>query len=187
MAKSREDLLLSQSILNVLSDNIPQTISVRNSNGAFIYVNKNFAELFGMEPADIIAKTYDEILPPHNDPESIKSFQRQALEAQEPVLLQEAAFTDVNGIARKYQSTQVPFLLADNEKAVLGVSLAITEQLKVDAERKKIIAEIMQRNNALEQFSYIISHNLRAPIANILGIKEALETRENSDEEKEYF
>ena len=45
-----------------------------------------------------------------------------------------------------------------------------------ETERKKIVAEMVQRNNDLEQFSYIISHNLRAPVANILGIVNVLQT-----------
>ena len=37
------------------------------------------------------------------------------------------------------------------------------------------MSEIVQRNKDLEQFSYIISHNLRAPVANISGVTELLQ------------
>jgi signal transduction histidine kinase len=37
----------------------------------------------------------------------------------------------------------------------------------------------------LEQFTYIVSHNLRAPIANILGSAEAFRTLDLAPDEKE--
>lgn len=51
----------------------------------------------------------------------------------------------------------------------------ITEQKKSEDEREKMTADIIQRNAALEQFSYIISHNLRAPVANIIGLSSTLQ------------
>jgi signal transduction histidine kinase len=59
-------------------------------------------------------------------------------------------------------------------KAVLGVAMDITEQKQAEKERSRMIADMMQRNNDLEQFSYIISHNLRSPIANIMGLAELI-------------
>lgn len=46
----------------------------------------------------------------------------------------------------------------------------ITEQKKSEDERGKITADLIQRNKDLEQFSYIVSHNMRAPVANIIGL-----------------
>jgi len=36
--------------------------------------------------------------------------------------------------------------------------------------REKITADLVQHNKDLQQFAYIISHNLRAPVANIIGL-----------------
>ena len=50
----------------------------------------------------------------------------------------------------------------------------ITERKFGEMERAKMVSDILKRNNDLEQFSYIISHNLRAPVANIIGLAEVL-------------
>jgi PAS domain S-box-containing protein len=50
----------------------------------------------------------------------------------------------------------------------------ITEKKQDELERERITTDLIQRNNDLEQFTYIVSHNLRAPVANILGLSELL-------------
>jgi signal transduction histidine kinase len=52
-------------------------------------------------------------------------------------------------------------------------------------ERAKIVSDLMLRNIDLEQFAYIISHNLRAPVANIIGASSALNDPELSTDDKE--
>ena len=51
----------------------------------------------------------------------------------------------------------------------------ITRAKKLEIEREKITTDIIQRNKALEQFTYIISHNLRAPVANIIGLSSLMD------------
>jgi PAS domain S-box-containing protein len=46
----------------------------------------------------------------------------------------------------------------------------ITERKSIELERNKMTAAILKHNKDLEQFAYIISHNLRAPVANIMGL-----------------
>ncbi|MHB8207112.1 PAS domain-containing sensor histidine kinase [Mucilaginibacter sp.] len=50
----------------------------------------------------------------------------------------------------------------------------ITETKTATLERERITNDLTQHNRDLEQFTYIISHNLRAPVANILGLANIL-------------
>lgn len=50
----------------------------------------------------------------------------------------------------------------------------LSERKCAEQERSKICNDLIQRSKTLEQFTYIVSHNLRAPIANILGISNVL-------------
>jgi signal transduction histidine kinase len=45
---------------------------------------------------------------------------------------------------------------------------------KSEEELLSATADLVQRNKELEQFAYIVSHNLRAPVANILGFSYVL-------------
>ncbi|PBQ30889.1 hypothetical protein CNR22_03555 [Sphingobacteriaceae bacterium] len=60
----------------------------------------------------------------------------------------------------------------------------ITEKKLIEEEREKMSRDITDRNKHLEQFAYIISHNLRSPVANILGLSNLIKNS-TSPEEKE--
>ncbi len=62
--------------------------------------------------------------------------------------------------------------------AVIGLSCFIydiTQQKQEQQHKEKMSADLIQRNRDLEQFAFIISHNLRAPAANIIGFTEMLQ------------
>lgn len=57
---------------------------------------------------------------------------------------------------------------------MVGAMRDITSEKLLQIERDKITVDLVHRNKDLEQFAYIVSHNLRAPVANILGIVDLL-------------
>jgi PAS domain S-box-containing protein len=50
----------------------------------------------------------------------------------------------------------------------------ITEAKLAALEREKITTDLIRHNKDLEQFTYIVSHNLRSPVANIMGLADLL-------------
>ena len=46
----------------------------------------------------------------------------------------------------------------------------ITEKKKIEVEQKALTEELLKNNQDLQQFSFITSHNLRAPVANLLSL-----------------
>jgi PAS domain S-box-containing protein len=60
---------------------------------------------------------------------------------------------------------------------VIGLScyaVDITKEKLDEIFKDKLSSDVMQRNKNLEQFSYIVSHNLRSPVANIIGLTSVL-------------
>ena len=67
--------------------------------------------------------------------------------------------------------------VANEQRENIGFLVAfkdITERKISDMERDRMTADLVQRNKDLEQFTYIVSHNLRAPVANIMGLSNML-------------
>ncbi|WP_218029058.1 PAS domain-containing sensor histidine kinase [Segetibacter aerophilus] len=46
----------------------------------------------------------------------------------------------------------------------------ITDKKKIEGEQKALTEELLKNNQDLQQFSFITSHNLRAPVANLLSL-----------------
>jgi len=67
---------------------------------------------------------------------------------------------------------------------VIGTVQDITEMKINEIELQRTVKELNNRYNELMQFSYIVSHNLRAPIANIIGMADIINIEIISSEEK---
>ncbi len=57
----------------------------------------------------------------------------------------------------------------------IAIEKDVTDRKIREIEKELIIAELSQNIKDLKQFSYVTSHNLRAPIANLLGLTTLLE------------
>jgi PAS domain S-box-containing protein len=67
---------------------------------------------------------------------------------------------------------------------MLGAMQDITARKLAELERDRITTDLIQRNKDLEQFAYIISHNLRGPVSNIIGCTEILTDQKLDDDSK---
>ncbi len=179
-----EKLQQSEANLNMIINLIPQHIFAKDYNGRFVFANKSFATLCGMEPEEIVTRTMSETIPEDNNNDKYLEQDRNIIDTGVQQVYPSVVFNDLNGKERIFHTTKVPYTLpGKNEKVVLGIAQDITEQRRTEKERANILADMMQRNKDLEQFSYIISHNLRSPVANIKGLTELLNSVGNTDED----
>jgi PAS domain S-box-containing protein len=78
----------------------------------------------------------------------------------------------------------------DNDRNIISVCVAITdvtEQKLLQIQEQKIAADLQERNSDLEQFAYIITHNLRSPVANITDITNLILSGTVGEEEMPMF
>jgi len=152
-------------------DLIPQSIFVKNFDGKYVFVNKSFAALYGLTTKELMQQPVNKELTIKKEKSIFLKQDQEVILTGVTKIIPELKFTGPDGKVHFFHTTKVPYILAgENEKLMLGIALDITAQKSAESERTKMIEDIIQRNNDLEQFSYIVSHNLRAPIANILGI-----------------
>ncbi len=100
----------------------------------------------------------------------------------------EVSYPDDLGVDKWYYAHFHP--VWSDDRSMLGVIMSlrdITERKTSELQEKKMTSELVQRNKDLEQFAYIISHNLRAPVANILGITDALKDGDLDDADQVIF
>lgn len=87
-------------------------------------------------------------------------------------------------ILHVYCEWNIKFEDNSNPVRLHGIMQDITDRKIAELERAKITSDLIQRNRDLEQFTFIISHNLRAPTANIMGLTEHLQDEVTSKEEQ---
>jgi PAS domain S-box-containing protein len=86
-----------------------------------------------------------------------------------------------------WTSLSTSFLMNEEGKYIGALAMVtdITARKTSEQQQQKVTSDLIQRNKDLEQFAYIVSHNFRAPVANILGICNVLQYRNLSTEQRE--
>ncbi|MGX7668896.1 PAS domain S-box protein [Flavobacterium pedocola] len=154
-------------------------------NSKFAYVNPKFAHDLGYTQQELLnLEDYRQILDEGYVPDALVQWREKAAED----------IIDDFHIELKYKRKDGNIIWADiycgetiyqGTKALLGSFQNITERKRMESERQKMLDEMLQRNRDLEQFAYIVSHNLRAPVANIIGISDYMQNTEVEAEEQE--
>ncbi|PBQ34497.1 hypothetical protein CNR22_22855 [Sphingobacteriaceae bacterium] len=95
------------------------------------------------------------------------------------------AFTEITrSESSKDFWSEVSFYPIKKENEIIGTacfSRDISESIRSAAEKQAFINQLTQNNKDLRQFAYITSHNLRGPVANLLGLTNLLENYDLHD------
>jgi PAS domain S-box-containing protein len=174
-----EHLRLLESVITHSNDSvlITEATPINYPGPRIIYVNEAFTKMTGYHMAEVVGKT-PRIL--HGSRTSRHELNRikSALENHEPVEAELINYTK----SRKEFWVHLSIVPVTDAKGHythwVSVQRDITQRKKVEEEQQVLIDELMRQNKDLQQFSYITSHNLRAPVANMMGILN-LYNREN--------
>jgi len=92
-------------------------------------------------------------------------------------------------LVRHKEGYQIPIELAstsmkdaEGNRYYSNIIRDITEKKKIEEEQRSLTQELVKNNQDLQQFSFITSHNLRAPVANLISLL-SLYDKENPAEE----
>ncbi|MFT4889643.1 MAG: PAS domain S-box-containing protein [Halobacteriales archaeon] len=154
------DLRRTTERLEAILDNTTALIYVKDREGRYTLVNDRFAEVQGMDEADLLGTTDWDIQTDEHAAE-IRENDRKALEKERPIEVEERTRRD--GEERTYYSVKVPLYEEGEEPtAVCGISTDIT-----DLKRRE--EELRRENERLERFASVVSHDLRNPLTVAAG------------------
>jgi two-component system NtrC family sensor kinase len=140
--KEAEDALReSREMLQAVLDNTTAIIYVKDEQGRYVLVNRRFETVFNLPPNWIIGKTdYD--LYPKEPAETLRSNDRQVLEAGEPIEFEEVVLQP-DGM-HTYISIKFPIPRAyGTQKALCGISTEITERKRAE-EQLRLQYELLE-------------------------------------------
>ena len=147
-----------------LFENTPELILYQNEASIILDANPAFLALVGKRQEDVVGRSYDEFLPP----EARGLYREKLAEAFTGKIVRFETYTAQGDSApRHWDVVKVPVREGHRVVGVHMVSRDISEK----AQQQQ---EIFAQNQDLQQFTYIVAHNLRAPLANALGLVDLL-------------
>lgn len=164
-----EELSKSEKRFRALIENSTDCITISNASSLIMYESpavermtgylleeRSGKLLFGnVHPDDVLdcEKLYDELLRNPGKP-----------------IFQQYRIRHKNGEYRWVEGMATNLLHDESVKATIFNYRDVTERKHHEQERELLIQELTTHNKDLRQFSYITSHNLRAPLSNLLGL-----------------
>lgn len=179
ITKQKEEeqrLKLLETVITQSKDSIIITEANSNNNALpkIIYVNPAFSIMSGYKPDEIIGKTPNLFKGPNSDKQEYKKL-ITALKNKEECLIETISYKK-NKEEYWVRFSMIPIYNSENELSHwISIQRDVSEEKKQEKEKEQLIRELTQNNKDLKQFSYITSHNLRAPLSNLTGLLNLIE------------
>ena len=134
-----------------------------------VYVNPAFSIMSGYDSNEIIGKSPTIFKGPNSDNQEYEKL-LNAIKNKEECQVETISYTK-NKEEYWVTFSMLPVYNSDGELSHwVSIQRDITEEKKQEVEKEQLIRELTQNNKDLQQFSYITSHNLRAPLSNLTGL-----------------
>ena len=134
-----------------------------------VYVNPAFTLMSGYEADEIIGQSPSIFMGPNSDMRELEKL-RNAIKTKQECQIETISYKK-NKEEYWIKSSMLPVYNSDRDLSHwVCIQRDITEEKKQEVEKEQLIRELTQNNKDLQQFSYITSHNLRAPLSNLTGL-----------------
>lgn len=167
---SADALEQSQARLQTLLDNSPAGIYLKDSDGRYLLLNREYGHILGQPPERVIGKTDAEILQP-DVAERLRRNDLAVLMTGAPINIEKVM--NVNGEERSYLSTKFPLLDPKGWPIAVGsMSIDITD-------RKRLEEQLLhsQKMDSIGRLAGGIAHDFNNLLTAIIGYAELGEMR----------
>lgn len=171
-------------------ENISDALIIDDIQGRITFANGRFMEMIGLNNEDIADFDFIEHVVPEHRKAIIERHNKRMRGEEADIIFEYAGFRK-NGERRWFEARVTKIIENGEIKGTQSAIRDITEAkesldlLKAsESEKTRLLNELTKRYNELMQFNYIVSHNLRAPIANLMGLSEIFTMPSLDEEEK---
>lgn len=169
--EEEQRLKLLETVITETKDAVIITESEKSNSTIpkIVFVNPAFTEMTGYKATEVIGKTPKVFMGRPSIKSEIASL-KKALKNR-----QEFKFETLNHTKKGEEYwvnfSMIPITNKEGEHSHwVSIQRNITEEKRQEKEKEQLIRELTQNNSDLKQFSYITSHNLRAPLSNLTGL-----------------
>lgn len=163
----------------------PDLLLVLDVQGQVLRANQAAACTLGYTPAEMPGKPYRQFIPAaFPGPDSDDLLQTRSDWPGTPLapyaLHQDGRQLPVSWHAYWSEEEQQYYCVGQDSSRCLGALQ--TRESQQSQERLELIDRLEHKKHHLEQFAYIVSHHLRAPVANILGLTQLFRGEESGQD-----
>lgn len=139
-----------------------------------IFVNPAFTKMTGYKSKEVIGKSPIMFTGPKSEVGELEKLSTSIKNYKECSI--ETISYKKNGEEYWVNFSMIPITNKEGEHSHwISIQRDVTKEKKQEREREQLIRELTQNNKDLKQFSYITSHNFRAPLSNLTGLLHLLE------------
>lgn len=155
-----------------LADSIPHQVWIARPDGSLEYVNQRVVDCFGRSADEIVGEGWLNMLHPDDVAPCVARWTR-SLATGEPYEFEFRLWTAGEPRFRWYCARALP--RRDDAGRILqwyGTNTDIDERRRAEVDRERLIEALSRSNRDLDEFAYVISHDLRAPLRGIKNLSE---------------
>ena len=124
----------SEQLLRLVMDLVPHHIFAKDANGRHLFANRACAEFHGLTTEQIVGLTNLDMVAGRPQAEDFMKADREVINSGQLLRIPEEPTTDLAGQTHYLQTIKMPFVAPHTgERAVLGVSVDITERKQAEA------------------------------------------------------
>jgi PAS domain S-box-containing protein len=139
-----------------------------------IFVNNAFTEITGYTAEEVLGKSLEILFGVNSGVLEIENLKKAVQDYKECFI--ETISYKKNREEFWLEFSMIPVTNKDGEHSHwISIQRNITDDKLKEKEKEQLIRELTQNNKDLKEFSYITSHNLRAPLSNLTGLIELIE------------
>ena len=182
---AEKQILKNQERLNYHINNSPLAVIEYDKDLRITFWSNRARDMFGWSEEEVLGKKATEFLIHEDDIiKMTENLLLPAAHAQEKGPLPNRNYTRDGRILYCRWHNSLLTNQGGNIETIMSIIRDITDLEKAERLREEMANDLMRRNNELEQFTYIVSHNLRAPVASLIGLADVLTDFDMTENEK---
>jgi PAS domain S-box-containing protein len=156
----------------------PDFLCIAGYDGYFKKINQTVSKTLGYSKAELLSRPIHSLV--HHDDQVETARTREKILNNAPLLNFENRFVTKSGEIVWLSWTAMP---VKTEEVVFAIAKIVTHRKEIDNNRNQLLKTLTKANRDLKQLTYTASHDLRAPVNNLLSVFHTMNLSRIKDEE----
>jgi PAS domain S-box-containing protein len=156
----------------------PDLLCIAGFDGYFKKINPTVSKTLGFSRSELLSRPIHTFIHPEDKVETART--RQNILNNQPLLNFENRYLTKEGETVWLSWTSMPIA---SEEVVFAIAKIVTHRRIIEEDRNQLLSTLTKANKDLKQLTYTASHDLRAPVNNLLSVFNIMDLSRIQDEE----